>query len=570
MNHCERAWKYAEDVVAGKIPAGRYVKLQCQRSLNWREGNRYYFDEDAAHVAANFMESFPHTKGKWASRRNSMFFLEDWQCFLICMVFGWMREDGRRVIRSVRLYVARKNGKSELAARIGLYMLAADGEHCAEVYCGATSEDQAHHVFAPAHRMTSQTPEFREYYGIQAMKKSITCTIDDGSFRTVIGKPGDGGMASCHIADEYHEHDDDVQMEALAGGMGGREQPLQIVTSTAGENIGGPCDLDWEECTQILEGNGEDDTLFALIYAADVPKDDEEFWKTDVALMQANPNLGVSVEMEDLERERNKALKNARKIGVFKTKKLNIWVGALEAFFNTERWKQNARLIKPKDFRGCDAFLASDLASKIDLATTVALVDCGDAFKQYKGCWAAFARAYVPEAANHGRNAKRYRNYNADDRLIFTQGNVIDFERIEDDIREWFELFNVISWGYDQYNAVDMATRINKDVRGIEILEYGQTMKNFSDPMKDVEAMILCEDGKGTQLINDDDPCFRWQMGNVVAFEDTKSNVMPRKRRNENKIDSAVALIMANGLRKLHDAKPKKRVIDYKRGQMHT
>lgn len=215
---------YAQEVVSGNIPAGKYVRLACQRHLDdlaWQSdaGFAYHFDGKAGARACKFIESLPHTKGKWAAKGERLT-LEPWQVFLVMCVFGWMRKkNGLRRYRKALLLVPRKNGKSALAAGIGLYMLCADGEHGAEVYSGATTEKQAWEVFRPAKLMAQNTPALLSYFGLTPNAKNLNILGNASRFEPVIGTPGDGASPSCAIVDEYHEHPTDALFSTMETGM---------------------------------------------------------------------------------------------------------------------------------------------------------------------------------------------------------------------------------------------------------------------------------------------------------------------------------------------------------------
>lgn len=534
MNYVNLAWKYARDVVSGRVIACEPIIQQCARSLLWRKEKRYKFDKKKAEKACQFICLFPHTKGVWA-KRSEPFVLEGWQAFFVCMIYGWMRPDLTRVIRRARLYVARKNGKSDVAARIGLKMAAADEEYAPEVYCGATTEAQAWEVFRPAKRMVDKSEDFREFYSVEALAKSIICHEDDGFFKPLIGKPGDGSSPHCSIADEYHEHPDDTLVSTMETGMGARSQPLSLVTSTAGETIGGACYNDWLDCLSVLKGITEDDELFALVYTAD-PDDD---WKSEAGLKKANPNFGVSVGRDFLLSQQKQAIASARKQGPFKTKHLNLWVGAMNSYFNVEGWKSCAvQNFNMDDYAGCPAWFGLDLASKRDIAALRVFIEIGN------GKYAVFGKQYLPEGdsdTDFGANSERYNALTIDGWLERTDGNVIDFACIEQDILEITKIFETRLVGYDPYQGNYLATRLLAE--GVPMVEYGQTVKNFSDPMKTLDALIASK-----RIVQDGDPCMDWMMGNVVAKEDKKENVFPNKARAENKIDGPVALMMAVGL----------------------
>lgn len=531
MTYAERATRYAEDVVAGRVPAGRYVRLACQRHLDdlADTDSPYYFDEQAVRKICRLIELLPHTKGKWARARQNIV-LEDWQCFLIGVPFGWLRKsDGKRRFRRSYNEVPRKNAKSTVSAGIGVYALTADDEEGAEVYCGAGTQDQALEVFRPAKQMCERTEPLREAFGLQVNAKTLVVPATSSRFAPVIGKPGDGASPSLAIVDEYHEHATEEQYDTFLTGMGAREHPMLWVITTAGADTSGPCYALRGEAIEVLEGKVENPELFAIIYTVD--EDDD--WTTEEALEKANPNIGVSVGREFLLAQQRDAINNPRKQSAFKTKHLNIWVGAASPYFNSEKWNRLAdtSLLEAR-FRGEPCYLALDLAAKIDITARVALFRVEDHYY-------CFPRFYVPEEIANDPGKRAYAGWVASGHLIATPGNVTDFNLVEDEAAAFIEDNNVQSAGFDQWNAMQMAISLEERT-GVECVEIPMTAKSLSDPMKWVQALI--EDGR---IHHDGNPVMAWMIGNVTAQMDRNDNVFPRKERPENKIDGAVALIMA-------------------------
>ncbi|MEZ5894267.1 MAG: terminase TerL endonuclease subunit, partial [Parvularculaceae bacterium] len=487
------------------------------------------FDHARAWRACAFVESLPHVKGGWAARRERMK-LQSWQIWIVASIFGWIsKSTGRRRYRRVLILVPRKNGKSALAAGIGLYMLAGDGEHGAEVFAGATSEKQAFEVFRPARAMALKTPRMCERFSLEVGAKGII-SIENGSrFEPLIGKPGDGASPSCAIVDEYHEHETDELVETMRTGQGARDEPLLLMISTAGDNIGGPCYQAMLDAQRILEGNERDDALFAALYGLD----DDDDWTAEHSLRKANPNFGVSVSAEFLLQERADALANPRRQAVFQTKHLNRWVGSRAAFFNMENWRRCADpALTIEAFAGKRCFLAIDLASKNDIASI------GAVFANGEGRHAVFSRNYLPEDALKGPNGMRYRGWLGERRLIVTPGAMIDHDRIGEDIREMMRRHAVEKLAFDPWNATALVTRLMGE--GAPCLEFRQSAKNFSEGMKMFAAAI--DDGK---ISHDGDAALAWAVSNVTAKEDAAGNVYPRKESAESKIDPAVAVLMA-------------------------
>ena len=531
--HVVAAEGYVDDVLSGAVPAGKWVRLACERHRRdmARKDWQYRFDADKAERVCKFVELFPHVKGRWAAGSAKPLRLEPWQCFALCSVFGWVNKQGLRRFRKARWYMARKQGKSSLAAPIGLYMLAADGEPGAEVYSGATTEKQAWEVFGPAKQMAQKMPAFLSKFGVTVNAKSMIRIADMAKFEPVIGKPGDGASPHCSIIDEYHEHPTDDALATMETGMGARDQPLSLVISTAGDNLAGPCREDWLECQKILEGVIEDERTFCLIYAADPEID----WASEKALRQANPNYDVSVSGEFLQAQLKEAINNPRKQGHFKTKHLNIWVQARDAYINMQRWYECRVDVALADMRGKRCWMGLDLASKVDIAALEML------FEIEAGRYARFGKYYLPEETVELAENQHYRKWRDQGLLTVTDGNIIDFSVIRDDVVSLSAEYGVQAVGYDPHQATMLVTQLQDE--GVPVVEFRPTVLNFSEPMKQVDALI-----RDRKLAHDGDEVMTWAMSNVVAKMDAKDNVYPRKERDENKIDPFVALCMAMGL----------------------
>ena len=599
----ETAHHYARSIVSGAIPACIYVRQACQRHLNdlaripdpaWP----YRFDAAKADRACRFIELLPHVKGNWAAR-DERIKLEPWQIFILASIFGWVKKvSGWRRFSLAYIEVSRKNAKSTLAAGIGDYLLACDGEFGAEVYSGATSEKQALEVFRPARQMMTRSPELATVLGVTPAIKKIEMAADGSRFEPVIGKPGDGASPTCGIVDEYHEHDSDELFDTLRTGMGAREQPLELVITTAGSNTAGPCKLLQGDMVKILDSTVKREEVFPIIYTIDAGDD----WSAAAALAKANPNIGVSVFREFLETERNAALANPRKRGVFQTKHLCMWVGALAAYFDAERFAAlGDPALKIENFLGLPCVCAIDLSTKRDMTARVFM------FKKIVGGKAhyyLFPRFYIPEeqvlkpenqhyqgwAANRasrpvedaknafglalaaekfgaqffgggvvpGTTANRRQPEGGgaagEPYLIQHPGAVIDFELVENEAVTGIRHYKAREFAFDPWNAAEFAQTIQKETR-TTLAEIDQKTSKLNAPMKELDALIA--EGR---IHHDGNPVLVWNIGNVNGKEDANENVFPRKEEGheEKKIDGAVASMLA--LSRLMQIGPKKSV----------
>lgn len=529
------AEQYARDVISGKIPAGKYIRLACQRhldDLDWQEDDsfKFRFDVKAAHKVCAFVELMPHTKGKWAAQKKTLI-MEPWQVFMTCALFGWKRKkDNTRRFRRLLLLVPRKNGKSAWAAAIGLYMLVADGEHGAEVYSGATTEKQAWEVFRPARLMAIKRPDMCAHYGLGVNASNLHVLKNESRFEPLIGKPGDGASPSLAIVDEYHEHDTDQMFDTMETGMGAREQPLMLVITTAGDNISGPCYQMQDEAQKMLEGTRHDDETLALIYGCDEGDD----WTDPAILQKANPNWGVSVGSDFLLSRQKDALSSPRKAGVFKTKHLNMWVQSRSAYFNVQAYiSAGDPALKLDDFLGKECIIGVDLAEKRDL-TAVELTF------QHNGGYARFGRYYAPEETIEQPENEHFRTWRDTGRLIQIDGAVIDQREILDDIKDDLERFNVREISFDPWHSRQMAVELIE--AGANVIEFRGSPSNMNEPMREMDKLIA-----EAKLHHDGDPAFAWMLSNVVNGTRSGELHRPAKERAENKIDGPVACMLALG-----------------------
>lgn len=553
-DHVAIAIGYARGVAAGRIPACRWLRLQAERFCDElkREKRRdfpFRFDRDKATRACRFIERLPHTKGKWARARQTLV-LAAWQVWIVACLFGWVRKkDGFRRFRRLAAIIPRKNGKSALAAGIGHYMFNADGEFGPEVYVGATSEKQAWEVFGPARLMAMRTPALCEKFGIEVLARSLIRPGDGGRFETIVGDPGDGQSPSCAIHDEYHEHADDRQVNTMATGMGAREQPLQVLITTAGDNLAGPCYALVIDERKKLELGGDvllhHETLFV-----EYSIDEDDDWKSPEALAKANPNLGVSIIEDVLAGFHRDAVATPRKANVFKTKHLNLWVSAKSAWFDVEAWRRcrhpelaerAGEALAAEWLKGRRCIIGLDLASKVDIAALEYLFPPKGGKATREDPYIRIGRYFLPlDTVNE---VEAYQGWHAAGLLDVTAGNIVDYDEIAVAIEEAVAAFQVEQVAYDPFQATQLATQLTK--RGVPMIEFRPTMLNFSEPMKELDALM-----RSGRIAHGGDPVMEWQISNVVGALDKKDNVYPNKPEGQNhlKVDNPVALMSALGV----------------------
>lgn len=546
------AMQYARDVVSGKILAGNYVRMACQRHIDDLQKSvndkdyPFRFDREKAERACRFVQLLPHSSGDLKGQKLKA---EPWQLFIFACIFGWLRKkDKKRRFTEAYVRVARKNGKSFFAAGIGMYMFCADGENGAEVYCGATQMRQAKKVFTPARHMARMLPALRSKFGIDVWVDKLT--RDDGSiFAPVVGDPGDGDSPSCAIIDEYHEHPTDILYQTMTTGMGARSQPLTLIITTSGSNLASPCYDKDKEVKEILDGVLPGDHVFGMIYELD-PGDD---WQNPVNLIKANPNIGISVGYEYLVKKLEIARTVPRQTNAIKTKHLNMWVSAATAFFNMEQWTgaENKKL-KFEDFRQDECYLGLDLAKKLDLNAGIPLFVREIEGKRHYYCIGSMF--WVPDDTVHSTDPKhikaadKYQAWENSLDLTVTAGAEADYREILASIIDLQgKGVRINNIPIDPSGATALSHELADN--GFEPIEIRQDYTNMSPPMKELEAALA-----GGRFHHDGNPILMWCISNVIGkfIPGSDDVVRPTKGDNQSKIDGAVALLMAIGRAMLH------------------
>lgn len=534
-DYCGIARQYAADILGGKIPACKWVKLAVDRQLADLKkyvGDRslYVFDENEANRVCKFIELLTHTKGELAGTR---IHLEPWQVFILTTVFGWLRRaDGGRRYRRAYVEVSRGNGKSTLCSGIGLYCLLADREGGAEVYSFATTRDQAKIVFGDAKVMAERNAPLRNKFGLQVLANALYVPTSNSTFqaKSAEGSTLDGLNTHLAIIDELHAHKTRAVYDVVETSTGKRKNSLMFVITTAGFDTSGICYEVRTMVTKVLEKSVVDETQFGIIYGLDEGDD----WTTVEALEKANPNWDISVRPEIITSLMKKAIALPSAVNNFKTKHLNIWCSASSAWMDMQAWEAGEINVDRSDFEGQPCYIGLDVGAKNDVTAKVLLFPVGKSF-------VVFADFYLPEAAVEKSTNSQYRGWVEEGWITQSGGAMTDLARIEEDIRDDLSRFDVKGIAYDPWNALQLATNLGND--GAPMVEYRNTVQNFSDPMKSLEALV-----QDKRVNHDGNPVLRWMMGNVVAKLDAKDNIFPRKERYENKIDGVVALIMALGI----------------------
>ena len=528
---------YAHAVAKGEINVCRDVRLTCQRFINQYEnqGWEWIFDPDYPQHILDFAAALKHTKGILAGKP---VVLEPFQIFFLCAVYGFRskRDNNRRMVTDVILFIPRKAGKSTLTAVIGLYELLC-GEAGAEVFTLATNREQATIVFDAAKGFVENMP--RELSGLFNVSKYEVKKVGDSQsmFKALsrdTKKTGDGKNPSCVIIDEAAQIVDRNSIEVLHSGMVARANPLRIYITTASFTKETKFYEDMDLYRSMLNGEATDNPRwFGLLYGLD-PQDD---WKNPDTWSKANPMHGISVFNEAIEQRAEEAKNKPASLNDFLCKTLNIFVSANTAWIDRAQWDAPECIVN--EVRTPEAiFIGFDLAATRDLNACCFLKRYADDDYEVE------FKFFLPEESidlipKHYHDIFRVAVNSGI--LKLTPGNVMDDREISDYIiNKCGEYTNVKEIGYDAYNAASLVARLHE--AGLPVKKVGQGMAVLNNPSKQVERLILQK-----QIKHDGNPFVGWQLGNCEVYEDMNGNIKVRKNEADKsaKVDGIIAMIIA-------------------------
>ena len=524
---------YARKVVRGRAgrPTSRLEMLASQRhlaDLTAAKSRGLKWNVTAAADAIKFFSLLPHTKGRqWAGQ---LFKPEPWQQLIIGSLFGWERLDGTRRFRRAYVELPRKSGKSFLAAGVAIKLAFFDGEQRAEVYLAATKREQARIVFDEAVAMVRATPALKSRLGISVGNLHQLST---GSKLQPLGADADttdGLNISGAIVDELHAHKTRHMVDVLDTATAARLQPLIFEITTAGVDRLSVCYEHHDYATRLLEGVFDDDAWFVFLAGID-PGDD---WADERSWRKANPNLGVSVDIEDLRSKAEKAQRVPADQNAFRRLHLCEWTEQENRWLDLAAWKACGDPLR--DLDGLPCYVGLDLSSTSDLTAAVLV------FPHEDGTIDVLPRFWLPEARVAMRAERRDRVplevWARDGHLFASPGNVIDYELVRAQLAEDAKRYQIREVAFDPWNATQLMTWLQSD--GFTCVEVRQGYRTLSAPTKALEAHVLSQ-----TIRHANHPVLAWCAGNVAVEQDPSGNIKPSKSKATDRIDGIVALVMA-------------------------
>lgn len=544
----DAAYQYANDVRDGLIPVCELTRLAVARwfrDLETAGARGLYFDENAAARVFRFFIYCRHYQGKWAGQPIE---LAPWQCFIVANVFGWMRADGTRRFRIIYEEIPRKNGKTTKLGGVGLYGLIGDGEQGPKVYSAATKREQAAELFDSAKNMVLQSPALKNK--LVPYRSALVYEKAFGKFvpLSADSKSMDGLNVHFGLVDELHAHTDSSVWDVIKSARGARTQPLLWAITTAGFNRESICYELRDYAIRVLQQAIDDDSMFAIIYTVD----DESKWRDENEWRKANPNFGVSVNPDDMRDQARLAADMPSELVEFLTKRLNVWVYGESKWMNMDRWNAchvdfdelaawNEDLDESSELDGMDCYGGLDLASVEDMTALTLKFDMPNGRRRL------LTRAYLPEAALERRFKKGDRTLEAFKRsgaLVVTPGDVTDYEWVKRDIRTAMARFNILGLAFDRYNSSQLVNDMLAE--GVPMMGFGQGYASMNPAMKEFQRLVL------TGQIEHNNPTLTWAVSNLIAERNAAGDIKPAKQKVREKIDPAVASIMAIGVSMPH------------------
>ena len=487
------------------------------------------FDENKAIRVKKFIERLKHSKGEYAGRN---FILEDWQYNdIIRPLYGTINPDGTRQYRICLIMVAKKNGKTTLAAALALYHLFADQEMGGEVYAAATDRPQSSLTFNESANMVKQSPSLTRKSKIVDSQKRIVNYRTNSFYRAIPANvPSSHGVnASFAVYDELHAAANRKLFDILLTSMGTRRQPLLVIITTAGFDRHSILYEQYDYAKKILSGVIKDKTFLPVIYEAD-EKDD---WQDEKVWHKANPALGTFRKLDDMRSLANKAKEIPALQNTFKRFYLDMWTQQETKWLPIEKWDACPNKFDIKKLKGKICYGGLDLSSTTDL-TAFSLIFP----EEYK----IITHCFIPKEKMLEKEAKDkvpYSIWEKQGYINATEGNVVDYAFIEDKVKKEAEKYQIKEIGYDRWNADYLVQRLIAE-GNIEMIPVGMGFASMNAPTKYLEALILDK-----KINHGGNPVTRWNFDNVMMKEDPAGNIKPDKSKSTQKIDAIVSIIIA-------------------------
>lgn len=492
-----------------------------------------YYDEEAADFAVMFIEQLCHTKGTWAGKK---FKLLDWQSQIIRDLFGVLKPNGYRQFNTAYIEIPKKNGKSELAAAVALLLCCGDGEQRAEIYGCAADRGQATIVFDVAADMVRMCPALNKRCKILTSQKRILFTPTNSFYQVLSAEAYSKHGFNIHgvVFDELHTQPNRKLFDVMTKGSGdARMQPLYFLITTAGTDTNSICFETHQKAKDILEGRKIDPTFYPVIYGAG----ENEDWTDPKVWLKSNPSLGETIGMDKVQAACESAKQNSGEENSFRQLRLNQWVKQAVRWMPMEKWDACAVPVNEEMLEGRVCYGGLDLSSTTDLTSFCLVFPPEDEEEPYY----ILPYFWVPEDTldlRVKRDHVPYDVWNRQGYLETTEGNVVHYGYIEKFIERLGEKFNIRDIAFDRWGATQMSQDLEN--MGFTVVPMGQGFASMSPPTKELMKLTLEK-----KIAHGGHPVLRWNMDNIFIRTDPAGNIKADKAKSTEKIDGAIAMIMA-------------------------
>lgn len=489
--------------------------------------------QSLADRAVAFINSLKHTKGVWYGKN---FELLPWQDKIVRDIFGTLKPNGYRQYNTAYVEIPKKQGKSELAAAIALYLTCGDGEYGAEVYGCAADRQQASIVFDVAVEMINQCPALKKRCKILASQKRIVYLPLKSFYQVLSAESYTKHGLNVHgvIFDELHAQPNRALYDVMLTGSGdARKQPLYFLITTAGTDRQSICYEVHQKAEDVLKGKKNDPTFYPVIYGI---KDNDD-WTDEKNWYKANPSLDITVDIDKLRAAFNNAKENPAEENLFRQLRLNQWVKQSVRWMPMDKWNLCSYPIDKERLKGRICYGGLDLSSTTDITAFVLVFPPEDEDGKYE----ILPFFWLPEETLElrvRRDHVPYDTWKAKGLVMTTEGNVVHYGFIEKFIEELGTKYNIKEIAYDRWGAVQMVQ--NLEGMGFTIVPFGQGYKDMSPPTKELMKLVLEK-----KIAHGGNEVLEWMVDNIYIKTDPAGNIKPDKEKSTEKIDGAIAMIMA-------------------------
>lgn len=494
------------------------------------------YDASKADRAIKFISNLRHTKGKFYGQK---FDLLPWQEKILRDVYGTVRDDNPAVRQYTTAYVEipKKQGKSELAAGIALNQLCNDGEWRAEVYGCAADRMQASIIYDVAVDMVKQSPALMKRIKLVPSVKRMVY-MPTGSIYQVLSAEvatKHGLNVSACVFDELHTQTTRALYDVMTQGSGdARAQPLWFFLTTAGTDRNSICWEVHQKALDVLEGRKNDPRFYPVIYGL---KDDED-WRDEKNWYRANPSLGHTIDIERVRDAYRRALETPADEMMFRQLRLNQWVKNSVRWMDMAKWDACRTDIDISALRGRACYAGLDLSTTSDLTAFVLVFPPDDD----DGAFILLPYFWLPKEQMALRVRRDHVPYDqwAGMYIDMTEGDVVDYAAVKHKILEVCELFDVREVAVDRWNATMMIQELQDE--GVNVVRFGQGFRDMTAPTREIMRLVLTK-----KIAHSGHPVLRWNFDNAFIRTDPAGNQKIDKEKSTEKVDGAVAAVMALG-----------------------